>query len=122
MFEQMKMAGALAGLMKNKDKLAEAGQRIQQRLDDLRAVGQAGSGAVRVTVNGKMHVLSVELEPALAEHLTEDEQSKSMAESLIAEATNDAITKAQSMAHHEISRETQDLGLPDLPGMDSLLG
>lgn len=121
MFDSFKMAGALAGLMKNKEGLRQAGERIKQRLSEIRVVGESGAGAVRVTVDGKMKVHSVELIPALAAHLTTDPAAKRMAESLIAEAVNDAISKAQALAQQEIAKEAEALGLPAMPGLEGLL-
>lgn len=122
MFDSLKMAGTLAGLMKNKEGLKQAGERIKQRLGDIRVVGQAGAGAVRVTVDGKMKVHAVELIPSLAAHLTSDPAGKRMAESLIAEAVNDAIGGAQEIAQREIQKEAEALGLPAIPGLEGLMG
>lgn len=122
MLDSFKMAGALAGLMKNKEKLRESADRVKQRLAELRVIGESGAGAVRVTVDGKMHVHAVELIPSLAAHLTSDPAGKRMAESLIAEATNDAISKAQGLAQREISKEAEALGLPAMPGLEGFLG
>ncbi|MBC7770951.1 MAG: YbaB/EbfC family nucleoid-associated protein [Pyrinomonadaceae bacterium] len=122
MLDSLKMAGTLAGLMKNKEGLKKAGERVKHRLSEIRVVGQAGAGAVRVTVDGKMHVHAVELMPALATHLTSDPAGRAMAESLIAEATNDAIGKAQVLAQKEIQKEAEALGLPAIPGLEGLLG
>jgi DNA-binding protein YbaB len=121
-FDSLKAMGALAGLLKNKEALKQAGERIQRRLREVRAAGSSGGGAVRVTVDGTMRVLEVRLEPALAANLVSDESSKSMAESLIADAVNDAIHQSQVLAHREVSKEAEAMGLPDLPGLDKLFG
>jgi DNA-binding protein YbaB len=120
-FDQLKMAGALAGLMKNKDGLKQAGERIRLRLGEMRAAGSAGGGAVQVTVSGQMTVIEVRLSAALVAGLGDD-GSRAMAESLIAEATNDAIKQARTMAQREIAKEAEALGLPNIPGLDNLLG
>jgi len=122
MFDSFKAAGAIAGLMKNKEGLKQAGERVKQRLGELRALGSAGGGAVSVTVNGQMNVLEVSLSPALAANLTSDVPSRAMAETLIAEAVNDALRQAQQMAHREIKKEADALGLPNIPGLETLLG
>ena len=43
-FDQFKAMGALAGLMKNREKIREAGERMQASLEAARIVGQAGGG------------------------------------------------------------------------------
>ena len=121
MFDSLKAAGAIAGLMKNKEAIKEAGTRIKTRLAELRAAGGSGGGAVRATVTGDMKVVSVTLEPAALVGLS-DPASKVMVESLIAEAVNNAMDIAKAMAQREIAKEAEALGLPNLPGMEGLLG
>lgn len=121
MFDSLKAAGAIAGLMKNKEVIKEAGQRIKTRLGELRAAGGAGGGAVRATVTGDMKVVSVTLEAAAMAGLG-DPSSKAMVEALIAEAVNNAMDIAKAMAQREIAKEAEALGLPNIPGMEGLLG
>ncbi|MBC7834659.1 MAG: YbaB/EbfC family nucleoid-associated protein [Phycisphaerales bacterium] len=122
MFDSLKAAGALAGLMKNKEGLKAAGERVRAKLADLRATGQSGGGAVRVTVDGQMKVLEVKLDPALGKHLFAEEGMAELAGNLIAEAVNDALRQSQMMAQRELAREAEAMGLPDMPGLDKLMG
>lgn len=123
MFDALKAAGALAGLMKNKDAIRDASDRIQARLDTLRAVGQSGGGAVRVTATGKLRIERVELSPALCASLAGPPNANvnQHAESLIADAVNDALSKAQDLAQREVAREAETMGLKDIPGLDKIL-
>ena len=121
MFDNIKAMGALAGLMKNKDAIKEAGRRIKERLAEVRAAGGSGGGAVRATVSGDMKVVSITLEPAALVGLN-DPASRAMVESLIAEAVNNAMDIAKAMAQREIAKEAEALGLPNLPSMEGLLG
>lgn len=113
MFEQMKLLGAISGLMKNKDKLQAAAERVRNRLETLRVTGEGGAGAVRAVATGTLRVESVELAPSLSAALASD-GARTHAESLIAEAVNDAVTKAQQRAREIISAELDELGLGDL--------
>ena len=124
MFDAFKAMAAISGLMKNKDALQAAGERIKQRLGEIRAEGNAGSGAVRVTVDGRMKVIEVKLDPALVQAAVGSASASvaDLAGSLIAEAMNDATSKAQVMAREELAREAKGLGLPDFPGLDKFLG
>ncbi len=122
MLDSFKAAGAIAGLMKNKEGLRQAGDRIKARLSQMRCTGQAGSGAVRVTVDGKMNVLDVAIDPSMARYAFGTEADSAAAGRLIAEATNDAIRQAQAVAQRELAKEAQALGLPEIPGLTSLLG
>ncbi|MFN7022010.1 MAG: YbaB/EbfC family nucleoid-associated protein [Phycisphaerales bacterium] len=121
MFDGLKAMGALAGLMKNKDALKEAGARIKVRLAELRASGGSGGGVVRAVVSGDMKVVSVTLEASALAGLA-DASSRAMVESLIAEAVNNAMDIAKAMAQREIAKEAEALGLPNMPGMEGLLG
>ena len=72
MLDAFKMAGTLAGLMKNKEAIRASADRVKAKLAEVRATGTAGGGAVTVTASGQLKVLRVELSPALAAHMTAD--------------------------------------------------
>lgn len=122
MFDQFKAMGALAGLLKDKERVREIAEEFRAKLEQMRVEGEAGGGAVRVTVDGKMMVREVILDPALIAGLKVDEGGgREMAQALILEATNDAIARAQALVQDEARRLGEELGLPDMPGMPSLL-
>lgn len=119
MFDQFKAMGAIAGLMKDKDRLRDAAERVKAQLDAAEVTGEAGGGAVRVVVSGSARVLSVHVEQALAVGFG-DAENKAMAEALIAEAVNDGLARARFAAQKIIEQEAEALGLgemlPDLRG------
>ena len=121
MFDNMKTMAALAGLMKNKDKLRAAGERVKEKAEALRITADAGSGAARATVNGAMKVLSVELSPALVLGMAAEEKTRNLAASLIADAVNEALRQAQGRMKGYIDEEAKELGfeggLPGIPGL-----
>lgn len=119
MFDQLKAMQAVAGLLKNKEKLGEAGERIKARTDAMRVTGQAGGGACRATVSGRMVVTDLVLDPALLAGMSVDEKTRDLATSLIKDAVNDAMVKAQEQVKELIAREAEELGLP---GMSDQLG
>lgn len=121
MFDQIKAMGALAGLMKNKDKIQDSIRTFQASLEGMSATGTAGSGAVRATVNGKMKVLSVQIDPNVASGMGRDAGGRAMGEKLIVEALNDALETVQGMVRDEANRQAKGLGLPELPGLEGLL-
>jgi DNA-binding YbaB/EbfC family protein len=122
MFDQMKALGALAGLMKNKDRLKELADEFRSKVERISVEGEAGSGAVRVTVSGRMRVTGVHVDPAAIVGMQASDVGRDMVESLIQEATNQGLERAQALIHEEARRMAQDLDLPDLPGMERLLG
>jgi DNA-binding protein YbaB len=115
-FDKLKALGAVASLMKDKDRLRETGERVKARATAIRAEGQGGQGAVRVIASGQLRVVSIELAPALAAGMAADARSRQLAGALIAEAVNEALAGAQRQVHDELRREAEALGLGGLPG------
>lgn len=116
MFDNLKTLGALSALMKNKEKLAEAAQRVRAELERTRVTGESGGGLVRAVASGEMRIVSLEMSPALTAGIAASDGDRAMASSLITEAINDALTRARERAQEIIRRESQAMGLPDLPG------
>ncbi|GAB4384351.1 MAG: hypothetical protein Kow0022_06680 [Phycisphaerales bacterium] len=115
MFDQFKMMGAVAGLLKNREQIKAAGERVQRRLEAMRIEGESEGGLARAVVSGKMEVLSIDIAPALASGLgSGDEQNRAMAAGLIAGAVNQALRKAQAAVAEAIDEEGERLGLPGL--------
>ena len=113
MFDQMRAMGALTSLMKDRQKLTDAAARVKERLEEARVEGSAGEGAIVVAMSGTMRVVSVHIEPAMAAAFSADEASRLLAQDLIAQATNDAMAKAQALARETVAEEARALGLPE---------
>lgn len=115
MFGMFKDMGQLAGLMKQLPRIKEEMERLQQRVGQLVAEGDAGGGMVRVRVNGKMEVLACTIsEDAMK---TGDRE---LLEDLITAATNQALQKVRQLINAETMKMAGDLGLPpglNLPGI-----
>jgi DNA-binding YbaB/EbfC family protein len=107
--------GRLAGLLTKPNKIREEMDKLQARLAQLTAEGQAGGGMVKVKVNGKCTVLSCRLsDEAMNLH------DREMLEDLIAAATNQALDKARELMAAETQKMAAELGLPpglSLPGL-----
>lgn len=126
MFDKLKAMGSLAALMKDKDKLRASAAAVRVKLDAARVFGEGGGGAVRVTANGSLRVLEVEVSPGLLVGMAADEKTRTLAGTLIVEATNDALKKAQEVMREVVGREMRELGLPedilgDLGGLGGML-
>jgi nucleoid-associated protein EbfC len=120
MFDKLKAMGAIAGLMKNREGLKQAGERVKEKMDRTRCSGQAGGGAARAVVTGKMQVLEVELSPALVNGMAADDKTRQLASSLIAEAVNDALRQAQQKLQEAVKAEADAMGLGDLADAEGL--
>ena len=80
------MKGNIAGLLQQAQKMQEEMKRAQEELASLEVTGQAGGGMVEVRMNGKHAILSVNIDPALADDVE-------MLEDLVTAAGNDAVNK-----------------------------
>ena len=120
MFDQLKQFKNLASLMGNSGELREKMEKMQEEIARLTAEADAGAGAVRVVVNGKLQVLNVSLDPVMISALTGEgtDADREMIEELIVSATNEAMRRVQELVKEEFSKMS---GL-NLPGMEGLLG
>ncbi|HZP41032.1 MAG TPA: YbaB/EbfC family nucleoid-associated protein [Candidatus Binatia bacterium] len=98
----------LGGLLQQaQEKLAS----FQQDMAAKTVEASAGGGMVTVTVNGKLELLRVRIEPSLLEKPDVD-----MLQDLIVAAVNEGIRAAQKMMADEMGRLTGGFGFK-LPGM-----
>jgi len=110
----------LAGIMSQAGQIKEKVTRLQDELARRQVEGEAGAGAVRVVANGKMEILSIELDKPLLSALVGEgnDDDLRMIEDLVAAAANVALAKAREAAQEEIGQLTGDM---NLPGLDQLL-
>ena len=87
-------------------KMAEA----QEKVETLEAVGISGGGIVKITINGKNNVTSVNIDETAI-----DKNEKEILEDLIVAAFNDARDKIQRKIADEMSSLTGGIKHP--PGM-----
>ena len=87
-------------------KMAEA----QEKVEKLEAEGISGGGIVKITINGKNNVTSVNIDETAI-----DKNEKEILEDLIVAAFNDARDKIQRKIADEMSSLTGGIKLP--PGM-----
>jgi len=108
MFKEL---GQVFGMMKNLPKIKEEMEKLQGKLGQLHAEGDAGGGMVKVRVNGHMEVLGCTIsDEALKAN------DKEFLEDLIAGATNQALKKVRILVAEETSKMATGFGLP--PGMN----
>lgn len=121
MFDQLKAMGAVAGLLKDKERLRQMTEQFKDKMERTRVTGAAGGGAVRVTISGKLRVTDVEISPALGSSMGSGDAGRLPLQELILEATNDALERVQLLIQEEAARRAKELGLPDMPGLGNLL-
>ena len=112
MFDKL---GQMASMLKQLPKIKEEMDRLQQRLGQVTAEGDAGGGMVKVRANGKLEVLSCTLsDEALRGN------DRELLEDLIKAAVNQALERARQQAAQETGKMASNLGLPqgmNLPGL-----
>jgi len=86
-------------MMKQVEKAQADLKRIQDEVSARTVEAQAGGGMVKVVVNGKFEVLSVQINPEAV-----DPHDVEMLQDLIVAATNEGIRKAQDMMNEEMSK------------------
>jgi DNA-binding YbaB/EbfC family protein len=108
-----KELGQLANLFRQLPRIREEMEKLQGRLGQITAEGDAGGGMVRVKVNGRMEVVSCSI-------TDEAMKDREMLEDLVRGAVNQALTKVRQQTAEETSKMATGLGLPSgmgLPGM-----
>ena len=118
MFENLKGIAGLAGIMKDLPRIEAKLEEVKQQLGEMTVEADTGGGAVRVTANGLLRVVSVKLDAALIAGLVDPahEQDRAIAEDLIAGAVNTALQKAREVAEREMASAAGEMGLPLPPG------
>jgi hypothetical protein len=114
MFKEL---GQMTGLLRQLPRIKEEMERLQHRLAQVTAEGDAGGGMVRVRVSGKMEVVSCNLSDD-ALRLNDRE----MLEDLIKAACNQALERVRQQVADETGKLAAGLGMPpgmSLPGMTS---
>jgi DNA-binding YbaB/EbfC family protein len=101
------MAGGLAKMMKEAQKLEKRLAKVRESLEGMTVEGTAGGGAVTVTMNGQRDVVSLSIDPAVLE-----DADGEMLEDLLLSALRDAKQKSDELAQREMSKVTG----PVMPG------
>ncbi|MDD6926302.1 MAG: YbaB/EbfC family nucleoid-associated protein [bacterium] len=79
-------------LMKQAQKMQEQMAKAQEELEEAELEGTSGGGMVKVVVNGKKVVSSLQIDPSVV-----DAEDVEMLEDLIVAALNDAYGKAEKL-------------------------
>jgi len=110
-----KEIGQFASLMKNLPKIREEMGKLQERMGQITAEGDAGAGMVKATVNGHLEVQTIVLSDEAVKM-----NDREMMEDLIVAAVNHALKKVRQLVSEETSKMATGLGLPqgmNLPGL-----
>ena len=99
----------LSGLFEQAKEMHSNMAKLQAEAAAIQVEGQSGGGLVRVTANGAMDVLRVNIDPSL---ITDNDRE--MLEDLICAATNDALRKSRQTLEQEMRKLTGGINIPGL--------
>lgn len=108
------MAADFQKMMAEAQKMQQKMQDVQKELAQLQIIGSAGAGAVKVKINGRYEVLSINIVDSLMH------EGKEMIEQLVAAAFNDAVQKLERVSKEKITQLTSSIQLPE--GMGGITG
>lgn len=116
MFDNLKNLRQLSSMLGNMGDLKEKMEQMQAEMAKVTAEADAGAGAVRVTVNGKMRVVRVQLDKPMIAALAGEgaDADQEMIEELIVSATNAAFEKVQDKVRDQMMQLTGGMDLPGL--------
>jgi nucleoid-associated protein EbfC len=110
MLKGLGQLGDMAKIMKQAQEMQSRMSDVQNRLDEIEVVGEAGAGLVTVTATAKGAVKRLAIDPSL---FVADERE--VVEDLIVAAVQDAQARAAAAAQAEMAKVTDGLDLP--PGL-----
>lgn len=125
MFDNLKAMGAIASLMKNKEKIAEAMQRVQRNLEERRITVNSPDNSVQVVMTAKTKLEAITFSPEALTAAASDPFAKAKLERTIIGAMAAAQARAVEIVKQEVDREAKELGIPELAdsaGLSKLLG
>ena len=99
------MKGGIAGLMKQAQQMQANMQKAQDELAALEVEGQAGAGAVKITMTCKHDVKRVSIDASVMD-------DKEMLEDLVAAALNDATRRVEALTQEKMGGLAGGMGLP----------
>ena len=102
--------GNMNKMMKQVQKMQADMAKMQDEMVNRTVEATAGGEAIKVVVNGKQEIMSIEIKPEAV-----DPEDIEILQDLIVAAVNEALTKSQEMVAQEMGKITGGLNLP--PGM-----
>ncbi|WP_137701261.1 YbaB/EbfC family nucleoid-associated protein [Marimonas lutisalis] len=107
MFKGLGAMGDMAKMMKAAQEMKTRMENLQEEMHRMMVTGESGAGLVKATCTAKGELKTLDIDPSI---FNADE--KEVVEDLILAAIKDAQQKASDKAQEEMSKITQEMGLP----------
>lgn len=107
MFKGLGNLGDMAGMMKKAQEMQTRMAQLQEELHSMMVEGQSGAGLVKATASAKGELKGLDIDPSIF-----NGDDKEVVEDLILAAIKDAQGKAAERAEAEMSKITEEMGLP----------
>ena len=99
----------MSGLMKQAQKLQSKMQEMQEELGKRTVSAQAGGGMVEAVVSGRQELLSLRIDPEVA-----NPEDVDMLQDLILAAVNEALERSRQMVSQEMGKLTGGFQIPGM--------
>lgn len=99
--------GNMQALLQQAQKMQKDMQKAQVEAEAFEAEGSVGGGAVKIKVNGKYEVVSVEIKPEAV-----DPSDIELFQDMVKSAANDALTKIRQNTESKLSKVTGGMNIP----------
>ena len=96
-------------MIKQAQQLQKRMEQMQEEMETLTVEGSAGGGAVTAVVTGKMHVLSITIDPDVV-----DPDDVELLQDMVLAAVNDGLRRAEETVSKQMASLTGGLNIPGL--------
>ena len=104
--------GNIQDVMKRAQEMQQRIALVQEELAQKTVSAESGGGMVKVTANGKQHIIKITIERDVI-----NPEDAEMLEDLIVAGVNKALGESQTMAQEEMKKATAGM-LPNIPGLN----
>ncbi len=99
----------LSNMLKQAQKVQEKMAKVQEEMAERIVDATSGGGMVKAVVNGKQEVVSIEIDPEIA-----NSGDKEMIQDLVVAAVNAALVKSKELMAQEMGKLTGGINIPGL--------
>lgn len=116
MFDKLKAAAGVAGLLKDLPRAKAKLEETKEQLGRVHCTGHSGCRSVRAVVNGRLEMLSLDIDQKAIGAAATNEGRARLQEATT-DAVNDAIRHARREAATRIADAAKEMGIPVPPGL-----